>query len=60
MALCKRGWTMDAAPGAAVTLTNGRDSLEPFGVLPRLASGELTAEEWNEDCLAIGLIERGR
>ena len=57
VSLCKKGWTMDAAPGAAISLSYGPHRFEPFGVFPRLATGELSAEEWRSQCATYGLID---
>lgn len=55
IALVARGWTLQALPGAPVTLFRDGDRLEPFSVQPRLRSGELSADEWRRFCASAGI-----
>lgn len=57
VSLCKKGWSMDASPGAAISLSYGPHHFEPFGVFPRLATGELSAEQWRSQCATYGLVD---
>ncbi len=48
--LASRGWSIAGAPGDPVTATRDGTVIEPFAVVPRLASGELSADEWRATC----------
>jgi len=54
-ALARQGWTVDASPGAQVSLQQGETRLEPFAVVAQLASGELPADAWQAFCEQAGI-----
>jgi heat shock protein HtpX len=57
MALSQAGWAADVAPGEPVMLRGPAGALDPFGTVHALASGELGAEAWAEQCGQLGIGE---
>lgn len=64
VALCERGWTVEAPPGDAVALrpsagcsTEDASSVEPFNIVDRLKSGALTADVWRRQCASLGIAQ---
>ncbi|HEV7764532.1 MAG TPA: M48 family metallopeptidase [Thermoanaerobaculia bacterium] len=49
------GWECDAMPGKPIAFTLDGKTIEPFGVMPRLRAGELTAETWEAQCRDAGI-----
>lgn len=56
-ALHRAGWVPSFGPGEPVTLTQGGRTLRSFEMVARLAAGELTAEQWRQQCDAAGIAE---
>ena len=56
LALLADGWTFHIMPGDSFCEKNGH-RLEPFKVVPQLAKGEITAEQWVELCAQTGISE---
>jgi len=56
--LMEEGWACNAAPGAPITLTKDGRTIAPFLAVKRMASGEMTAAAWAEECAAAGIAER--
>lgn len=56
-ALIKKGWRLLTPPGEGISLRRNGESVEPFGVLPSLLSGELGADAWRHRCESIGITE---
>ena len=52
MALSRNGWELRVSPGEDAVCARNGTIIKPFDVVPQLASGELTAEVWQD--LAIG------
>jgi hypothetical protein len=63
VALGRRGWSVDAPPGDAVSLhpagsgPNASTKVEPFNILDRLKSGELAADAWQQECAALEIAD---
>lgn len=57
--LLNDGATVDATPGRSITLTRGRTVLEPFTLLPSLATGKITAEAWMQQCRDLEIAGKG-
>lgn len=55
--LASRGWTITGLPGDPVTATRGGTVIEPFAVVPGLAAGQLSAEDWRTVCRVAGIAE---
>ena len=55
--LASRGWSIEGLPGDPVTATRDGTVIEPFTVVPRLAAGELSAEEWRTVCRDADIAE---
>jgi Zn-dependent protease with chaperone function len=55
LALFKKGWTVNTAPGEEVSVTLKEQTLFPFKIFPDLASGTLTGEQWIATVIAIGI-----
>lgn len=55
--LASRGWSIEGLPGDPVTATRDGTIIEPFTVVPRLAAGELSAEEWRTVCRDADIAE---
>ena len=58
VSLTNDGWDVEAIPGAPVTLTKNGRSLQPFDVPSKLASGELSAQAWAEECAQAGVADK--
>src|SRR5438132_4654028 len=52
--LHREGWVCDASPGRPITMSKGDAIIAPFTIMPRLATGELTDEDWITDCANLG------
>ncbi len=55
VALVKAGWTLRADVGEKPVVARGSTKLDPFKVLPRLESGELSTKEWSQLCASAGI-----
>ena len=55
LALFKKGWTVNTAPGEDVSVTLKEQTLFPFKIFPNLASGTLTGEQWIATIRGIGI-----
>jgi hypothetical protein len=53
--LADAGFRVVAAPGLAVAAERGEERIEPFGVVEKVARGEMDAGGWAELCAAHGL-----
>jgi Zn-dependent protease with chaperone function len=53
--LTRRGFTLEAPPGASPVLKRGALSVEPFDLRSRLAAGGEAAEEWRHFCSETGI-----
>ncbi len=54
-ALKRNGWELHVAPGEETLLVRGQSQVRPFEAVQSLASGELGAEAWQEQCAAAGI-----
>jgi heat shock protein HtpX len=57
VALARQGWTCETSPGAQVSLQKDENRIEPFGMVAKLASGELPAEAWQALCDQVGIAD---
>ncbi|MDX6669478.1 MAG: hypothetical protein QOK04_2858 [Solirubrobacteraceae bacterium] len=55
VALARQGWRVEAPFAEPVVCRRGEDSVVPFEVVERLASGDLTADAWRETCASLGI-----
>lgn len=55
--LKQRGWEIETAPGNPLQLHHGSLTIEPFNILARLASGELSLETWHQQCERAGILD---
>jgi hypothetical protein len=51
------GWVLRADPGEPFRFLRGEAQIEPFAVLNKLKSGELSKETWIEQCHAAGIAD---
>ena len=57
VALSRHGWQLEVLPGDDVVCEYKGTSIKPFDIVPKLASGELTAEAWDELCVGTGIAD---
>ena len=55
VALARQGWALNTSPGAPVSLQKGEIRIEPYAVVPQLATGELAADAWQAQCGQAGI-----
>ena len=55
VALHRQGWELSCVPGAAVAFRRDAAVVQPFSVMSRLASGELSGESWRDQCQTAGI-----
>jgi heat shock protein HtpX len=55
--LSSHGWTLNARPALGFFMRKNGKQVAPFGVLPRLATGELSPGAWLEQCREIGIAD---
>lgn len=48
--LAARGWTLNERPSLGFIMRKDGREVHPFGVLPRLAMGDLSPEGWRKQC----------
>ena len=53
--LLNNGATAKSSPGNPLTISLGGIAIEPFTILPALASGKITAETWAQQCAQLGI-----
>lgn len=56
-ALHERGWALRADPGEPFRFFQGEARIEPFSVLDKLSSGELSKEVWEQQCRTMGIAD---
>jgi heat shock protein HtpX len=56
-ALHEHGWTLRADPGEPFRFFRGEGRIEPFSVLTKLRSGELSREVWEQECREMGIAD---
>jgi len=57
LALHRRGWALRSMPGEDILLERDGLQIKPFLAIRQLASGELMAEAWQEQCSAAGISD---
>src|SRR6266566_1100317 len=55
VALANSGWSAESMPGRPVVMRRGDATLEPFGEVSRLASGEVDVTAWQQRCWDLGI-----
>lgn len=55
--LTKRGWTLNDRPAFELKMRKGEKEVAPFGILPRLGTGDLSAEDWRSQCREYGISD---
>jgi hypothetical protein len=53
--LASRGWQLNERPSLGFLMRKDGKEVQPFGVLPRLAMGELSADDWRRQCTEMGI-----
>ena len=56
LALIQDNWSVHAEPGESVYFEKNGRRLEPFAVVEKLGHHELTAEQWNQQCIDDGIM----
>ena len=56
VALHGNGWELHVRPGEDPRLEHEGNSIKPFDIMLKLASGELTPEAWREFCVRSGIM----
>jgi len=56
-ALHERGWALRADPGEPFRFLRGDAQIEPFSVINKLGSGELSRETWEQHCRETGIAD---
>ncbi len=57
VALNGKGWKVHALPGDDVVFEYNGFRIKPFEVVPKLVSGELTSEAWNQLCVTYEIAD---
>jgi hypothetical protein len=57
VALSRNGWQPHVLPGDDVICERHGTLIKPLDIVPKLASGELTAEAWHELCVGAGIAD---
>lgn len=55
--ISSRGWVLNQRPALGFIMRKNGKEVAPFGVLPRLAAGDLGSEDWLEQCNEIGIAD---
>jgi Zn-dependent protease with chaperone function len=55
--LASRGWELNERPSLGFAMRKDGKEIQPFGVLPRLAMGDLSPEDWSRQCDEIGIAD---
>jgi hypothetical protein len=53
--LSSRGWQLNERPSLGFMMRKDGEEVQPFGVLPRLAMGEMSPEDWQKQCTDMGI-----
>jgi hypothetical protein len=56
MALIQENWTVHAEPGEPVYFEKNGRRLEAFMLVEKIGRRELTAEQWNQECIDSGIV----
>jgi len=57
VALSRNGWKLQVFPGDDVVCECKEAIIKPFDIVPKLASGELTPEAWQELSVGYGIAD---
>lgn len=52
------GWSLSHMPGSNFKLEKESKEIEPFAIVSDLMNGEISAEEWQEKCIEIGIFDQ--
>ncbi|MGD9142086.1 MAG: M48 family metalloprotease [bacterium] len=55
--LASRGYELNERPSLGFMMHKDDEEIQPFGVLPRLAMGEISPEDWVRQCQTIGIAD---
>jgi hypothetical protein len=55
LALHELGWTAVTSPGEEIVFRLGGHEMRPFAELLSIAKGEVSAAEWDERCITLGI-----
>jgi heat shock protein HtpX len=53
--LAGRGWRLNERPSLGFVMHKDGEDIQPFGVLPRLAMGDISPEDWLRQCEETGI-----
>lgn len=56
--LYNSGWSLNYLPGSKIKLEKESMEIEPFAIVSDLMNGEISAEEWQEKCIEIGIFDQ--
>ena len=55
--LSKMGWELNQRPAFGFIMRKDGKEIAPFSILPRLATGDLSAEDWLQQCRDYGISD---
>jgi heat shock protein HtpX len=55
--LSSRGWQLNERPSLGFIMRKDGEEMHPFGVLPKLAMGDLSPEAWRKQCEEMGIAD---
>ncbi len=53
--LAGRGWALNERPSLGFIMRKNGEEVHPFGVLPKIAMGDLSPEDWRKQCEQMGI-----
>ncbi len=56
--LYNSGWSLNFLPGSNIKLEKESMEIEPFELVADLIKGEISAEQWQEKCIEIGIFDQ--
>ena len=57
VALVRAGWSVQAPPGARITVTGPAGAITPFDAVTRLVDGDIDATGWYQRCAELGVSD---
>lgn len=55
--LASRGWQLNERPSLGFIMRKDGKEVQPFGVLPKLAMGDLSPDGWRRQCTEMGIAD---
>lgn len=55
--LASRGWELNDRPSLGFIMRKDGEEIQPFGILPKLATGDTSPEDWVRRCEKIGIAD---